>query len=70
MTDFHPGYLLNGLIYSLMGIGLFLVSFSVLVKIIPYAVWKGICEERNTALAILVGAVSIGLSIIIASAMH
>jgi uncharacterized membrane protein YjfL (UPF0719 family) len=32
--------------------------------------WKEIVEERNTALAILVGAMSIGMSIIIAAAVH
>jgi hypothetical protein len=32
--------------------------------------WKEIVEDKNTALAILVGAMSLGMCIIIASAIH
>jgi uncharacterized membrane protein YjfL (UPF0719 family) len=70
MTDFHPGYLLNALIYSMLGILIFIFAFIALDKMTPYALWKEICEEHNTALAILVGAMSIGICIIIASAVH
>jgi uncharacterized membrane protein YjfL (UPF0719 family) len=70
MSVFHPGYLLNAVVYSLLGILIFIVSFVVLDKMTPYSLWKEICEEHNTALAILVGAMSIGISIIIASAVH
>ena len=70
MSDFHPGYLLNAVVYSLLGIVIFVLSFLILDKMTPYSLWKEIREERNTALAILVGAMSIGLSIIIASAVH
>jgi uncharacterized membrane protein YjfL (UPF0719 family) len=70
MTDFHPGYLLNAVVYSLLGILIFVLAFIVLDKMTPYSLWKEICEEHNTALAILVGAMSIGISIIIASAVH
>lgn len=70
MNDFHPGYLLNAAIYSLLGIIIFVLAFIALDKMTPYALWKEICEERNTALAILVGAMSIGICIIIASAVH
>jgi uncharacterized membrane protein YjfL (UPF0719 family) len=70
MTDFHPGYLLNAVVYSLLGILIFVLAFIVLDKMTPYSLWKEICEEHNTALAILVGAMSIGISFIIASAVH
>ena len=70
MSDFHPGYLLNALIYSILGIIIFSLSFAVLDKLTPYDLWKEICENRNTALAIMVGAMSIGICIIIASAVH
>jgi hypothetical protein len=32
--------------------------------------WKEIVEEKNLALAVLVGAMSIGICIIIAAAVH
>ncbi|MCS7025669.1 MAG: DUF350 domain-containing protein [Bryobacteraceae bacterium] len=70
MADFHPGFVLNALLYAVLGIVIFVISFVVLDKLTPYALWKEIVEEKNTALAILVGAMSVGICIIIASAVH
>jgi uncharacterized membrane protein YjfL (UPF0719 family) len=70
MTDFHPGYILNALIYSALGIALFLAAFAIVDKITPYHLWKEIVEDKNMALAILVGAMSLGMCIIIAAAVH
>jgi uncharacterized membrane protein YjfL (UPF0719 family) len=36
----------------------------------PYHLWKEIIEEHNTSLAIVVGAMSIGIALIISSAIH
>ncbi len=70
MAEFHPGFLLNALIYAVLGIIIFVIAFTVLDKMTPYALWKEIVEEKNVALAILVGAMSLGMCIIIASAVH
>ncbi len=70
MTDFHPGYILNALLYSVLGIVIFAVVFWIVDQLTPYALWKEIVEEKNLALAILVGAVSLGMCIIIAAAVH
>jgi putative membrane protein len=70
MIDFNPGYLLNAVVYALLGIILFVAAFAIMDKLTPYALWKEIVEEQNVALAILVGAMSIGMSIIIAAAVH
>ena len=70
MVDFHPGFLLNALIYAVLGILIFIVSFIIMDKMTPYALWKEIVEEKNVALAILLGAMSLGMCIIIASAVH
>jgi putative membrane protein len=70
MAEFHPGFLLNALIYAVLGIVIFVISFMVLDKMTPYALWKEIVEEKNVALAVLVGAMSLGMCIIIASAVH
>ena len=70
MTDFNPGYLLNAIVYSVLGIIIFTLSFVVIDKMTPYDLWREICENRNTALAIMVGAMSIGVCIIIAAAVH
>lgn len=70
MSEFHPGFVLNALVYAVLGILIFVLAFTILDKLTPYDLWKGIVEEKNIALAILVGAMSIGIGIIIASAVH
>ena len=70
MTDFHPMYLLNALIYSVLGIVVFVTAFWVLDLLTPYALWKEIVEDHNIALAIMVGAMSLGVCVIIAAAVH
>ena len=56
-------------IYALLGIVIFVAAFVVIDRMTPGTLWKEIIEEHNTALAVLVGAISIGLSIIIAAAI-
>ena len=70
MSEFHPGDLVNAFVYSLLGIVIFVISFTLFDKLTPYALWKEIVEEQNTALAILVGAVALGMCVIIAAAVH
>ena len=70
MVEFHPGYVLNALVFAVLGILIFIVTFVVVDKISPYALWKEIVEGKNLALAVLVGAISIGMCIIIAAAVH
>ena len=70
MSDFHIGYLLNAVIYSVLGILIFIGTFALVDKLTPYALWKEIVEDKNVALAIMVGAMSIGMCVIIAAAVH
>jgi uncharacterized membrane protein YjfL (UPF0719 family) len=70
MNDFHPGYILNALVYAVLGILIFVTAFAVIDKLTPYHLWKEIVEDHNTALAILIGAMSIGMCVIIAAAIH
>ncbi len=70
MTEFQPVAVLNALVFALLGVVIFVIAFTILDKITPYQLWKEIVEEQNTALAILVGAVSLGVCIIIAAAVH
>jgi putative membrane protein len=70
MNDFHPGYILNALIYAVLGIVIFVAAFALIDKLTPYHLWKEIVEDHNTALAVLIGAMSIGICVIIAAAIH
>src|SRR6266481_6743280 len=60
----------NAVVFAFLGIVVFTVAFVVMDKLTPYHLWKEIVQEHNTALAILVGAMSIGISMIIAAAVH
>jgi putative membrane protein len=64
------GNVLNAVIYAAIGIVIFAAAFLVIDKVTPYNLWKEIVQEHNTALAILLGAMSLGICIIIASAVH
>jgi uncharacterized membrane protein YjfL (UPF0719 family) len=70
MNEFHPGYLLNAVVYATLGIAIFVMAFALIDKLTPYHLWKEIVEDKNVALAVLVGAMSIGMCIIIAAAVH
>ena len=66
----HLSAIVNAATFALLGILLFIVAFVVIDKMTPYALWKEIVEEKNLALAVMVGAMSIGRCIIIAAAVH
>jgi putative membrane protein len=61
---------LNTLIYTLFGVIVFGVSFWLMVKISPFPIRKELETDHNTAVAILMGSVILGLAIIIAAALH
>jgi uncharacterized membrane protein YjfL (UPF0719 family) len=62
--------IIASLAYSLLGVLLFALCFFLISVITPFSIRKEIEEDQNTALAILIGAVILGLSLIIAAAIH
>jgi uncharacterized membrane protein YjfL (UPF0719 family) len=70
MTEFQPIYVINALVFAFLGIAIFVVTFLILDKLTPYDLWREICEQKNLALAVMLGSMSIGLCIIIAAAVH
>ncbi len=64
------GNVVAALVFAFIGIFIFIIAFIVMDKLTPYHLWKEIVQEHNTALAILVGAMSLGICIIIAAAIH
>ena len=61
---------LASLIYSGLGLVVFVAGFWVLRKTLPYDVHKEIEKDQNTALGIVIGSFIIGLAIIIAASIH
>ncbi len=62
--------LVNSLIYSGIGILVFVVGFFILDMLTPGKLWQEINEKQNRAVAIFAGSVAVGISIIIAAAIH
>ena len=67
MTEFP---ILNALIFAGLGVLVFVVAFSLAIKLAPLDLWKEIQEERNVAAAILSAGVALAIGWIVAAAMH
>ena len=63
-------YILNAIVFSFLGVLIFWICFKMMDRLTPYLLWKEIIEEHNTALAIVVGALSLGICLIIAASIH
>ncbi len=64
------GAFVSSLVYSFVGVFIFWISFLIIDRLTPYHLWKELVEEKNVALAIVVGAIAIGICIIVAAAIH
>lgn len=53
-----------------IGLAVFALAFFLMVKVTPFSIRKEIEEDQNTALGIIIGAVILGISMIIASAVQ
>ena len=65
-----PELLISTLAFSILGIMLFALAFWIIVKASPFSVRKEIEEDQNTALAIVIGSVIIGIALIVSAAVH
>jgi putative membrane protein len=63
-------YVLNAVIFSMLGLAILVIAFFVFDKLTPGDLWKEICEKHNIALAIVVGSMTMAIAQIIASAIH
>lgn len=67
--DTAPGHMVASVIYSLIGVAIFAVAFLFIEKIAPFSLQKELAEDDNVAVGIVMGAIVIGLSIIIAASI-
>ena len=58
------------LIFVLIGLVFFAIAFKIMEKVIPFSIRKEIEEDQNTALAIVMGSVIIGIALIVSAAIH
>ena len=66
----HPAVIGGTVLYAVIGVVVLWLAFVIIDWITPYKLWEQIVQEKNMALAVLVGALSIGVCIIIAAAVH
>ena len=57
-------------IFTAFGLLIFGIAYIIIVKASPFSIRKEIEEDHNTALAIVIGAIIIGISIIVAAAIQ
>ena len=62
--------LITTAIFTAFGLLVFAIAYLIMVKATPFSVRKEIEEDHNTALAIVIGAIIIGISIIIPAAIQ
>lgn len=64
----HP--LLAALIYSILGIVIWIGAYFIVEKITPENTWAEIVKNKNTAVAIIFGSMIIAIALIISAAIH
>ncbi|HQQ70520.1 MAG TPA: DUF350 domain-containing protein [Alicycliphilus sp.] len=66
----RPAALLGTILYALIGVFVFWLCFIIVDKFTPYDLWAEIVEKQNRALALVVAAMCLGISLIVAAAIH
>jgi len=65
-----PELLVSTLAFSIIGLLLFALAFWIMEKATPFSVRKEIEEDQNTALALVIASVIIGIALIVSAAVH
>jgi putative membrane protein len=65
-----PAVFFGSLLFALLGVAVFWLSFVIIDKLTPYDLWAEIIEKKNVALAIVVGSMCIAIGLIVAAAVQ
>ena len=57
-------------VFGALGIALYAVAYHTVRKVVHFSVEKELAEDQNVALGIVMGAMMLGLAIIVAAAIH
>lgn len=66
----RPAAFLGSILFALIGVIVFWLCFLIIDKITPVDLWAEIVEKQNVALGLVVAAMSLGVSLIVAAAIH
>lgn len=64
------GAVVGSVVFALIGVLIFWLCFVIIDKLTPYDLWSEIVEKQNVALGVVVAAMSLGICIIVAAAIH
>ncbi len=70
MEWIKPIVVMGSVMYALIGVVVFWICFVLIDKMTPYNLWEEIVEKQNQALALVVAAMCLGISLIVAAAIH
>lgn len=70
MNWLRPDVFVGSIVFALVGVVVFWLSFVIVDKLTPYKLWEEIVERRNVALAIVVAAMCLSIGQIVAAAIH
>lgn len=65
-----PAAIFGSLLFALLGVIIFWLCFIIIDKLTPYHLWHELVEKQNVALGVVVAAMCLGISIIVAAAIH
>jgi len=65
-----PGVVIGSIVFALIGVLIFWMCFLVIDRLTPYNLWHELVEKQNVALGLVVAAMSLGICIIVAAAIH
>jgi len=66
----RPAAFLGSILYAVIGVAIFWITFMIIDKVTPYDLWQEIVEKQNVALGLVVAAMSLGICLIVAAAIH
>jgi putative membrane protein len=58
------------LAFTILGLLLFGLAFWIIGKVTPFSIRKELEEDQNTALAIVIASIIIGIALIVSAAVH
>ncbi|MEG0920539.1 MAG: DUF350 domain-containing protein [Comamonas sp.] len=66
---FRPAAFFGSILFALVGVLVFWICFVIIDKITPVDMWNEIVEKQNLALGVVVAAMCLGISMIVAAAI-
>ena len=68
--EFMLKALVSSILFSVVGILVFMAGFTIVRKMMPFDVFKELEADQNVALGVVIGAFILGQALIIAAAIH